>query len=178
MLHQLKFKFINGFPDISLMEIDSIKKYYFKYKDIISFNKNIIIAAIITAITDVLIVNYASKIYTINYFLISVISLVADFLIYNVSFILLYFLDNKSKYINPDGNKNYQKIKRDLKKLITIIGLAEISYLITKFSSTYIIFESLLIDPSLISIITTILAWIFYIIIANIMARKQKLFKI
>jgi hypothetical protein len=158
------------------MEINSIKKYYSKYKDIISFNKNIIIAAIVTA--DIFIVNYASIIYITNYLIISVISLVADFLIYNISFIILYFTDNKSKYINPDGSKNNQKIKQDLKKLITIIGLAEISYLVTKFNSTYVIFESLLIDPSLISIITTILAWMFYIIIANMMARKQKLFKI
>jgi hypothetical protein len=160
------------------MEINSVKKYYSKYKDIISFNKNIIIAAIVTAIADIFIVNYASIIYITNYLIISVISLVADFLIYNISFIILYFTDNKSKYINPDGSKNNQKIKQDLKKLITIIGLAEISYLVTKFNSTYVIFESILIDPSLISIITTILAWMFYIIIANMMARKQKLFKI
>jgi hypothetical protein len=120
------------------MEINSIKKYYSKYKDIISFNKNIIIAAIVTA--DIFIVNYASIIYITDYLIISVISLVADFLIYNVSFIILYFTDNKSKYINPDGSKNNQKIKQDLKKLITIIGLAEISYLVTKFNSTYVIF--------------------------------------
>jgi hypothetical protein len=90
----------------------------------------------------------------------------------------LYFIDNKSKYVNQDGSKNKQKIKQDLKKLLTIIGLAEISYLITKFLSTFIIFElfSFSIDPSLISIITTVLAWVFYIVIANIMARKQKLF--
>lgn len=129
---------LNGFNDISLMEINSIKKYYSKYKDIISFNKNIIIAAIVTA--DIFIVNYASIIYITDYLIISVISLVADFLIYNVSFIILYFTDNKSKYINPDGSKNNQKIKQDLKKLITIIGLAKISYLVTKFNLTYVIF--------------------------------------
>jgi hypothetical protein len=117
------------------MEINSIKKYYSKYKDIISFNKNIIIAAIVTA--DIFIVNYASIIYITDYLIISVISLVADFLIYNVSFIILYFTDNKSKYINPDGSKNNQKIKQD-KKTNTIIGLAEISYLVTKFNSTYV----------------------------------------
>ena len=83
-----------------LMDSDSIRKYYFKYKDIISFNKNIIIAAIITAIADIFIVNYVYILYPTNYFLISAISLVADFLIYNVSFILLYFVDNKSRYIN------------------------------------------------------------------------------
>lgn len=71
---------------------------------------------------------------------------------------------------------NKQKIKQDLKKLITVIGLAEISYITTKFLSTFIIFELLLVNPSLISISTTILSWILYIVIANIMAKNQKLF--
>ena len=160
-----------------LMEPNSIKKSsYSKYRDIISFNKNVIIAAIITAIADVFIVNYASMSFPTNYLLISIISLVADFAIFNIFFIILYFIDNRFKYVNSDGTKNNQKIKQDLKKLVTIIGLAEISYLATKFLSTYVIFESFLIDPSLISIITTVIAWIFYIIIANIMARRQKLF--
>ena len=157
------------------MKLYSIYKFYSKHREIISFNKNIIIAAIINAIANIFIVNYASIIYVTNYLLISVISIVADFLIYNVSFIILYLIDNRSKYVNPDGSKNNQKIKQDLKKLITIIGLAEISYIATKFLLTFIIFQSLSIDPSLISIITTVLAWIFYIIISNIMARKQKL---
>ena len=157
------------------MKLYSIYKFYSKHREIISFNKNIIIAAIINAIANIFIVNYASIIYVTNYLLISVISIVADFLIYNVSFIILYLIDNRSKYVNPDGSKNNQKIKQDLKKLITIIGLAEISYIATKFLLTFIIFQSLSIDHSLISIITTVLAWIFYIIISNIMARKQKL---
>ena len=158
------------------MKLYSIYKFYSKYRDIISFNKDIIIAAIINAIANVFIVNYASIIYVTNFLLISIISIVADFLIYNVSFIILYLMDNRSKYVNhEDGNMNSQKIKQDLKKLITIIGFAEISYLGTKFLSTFISFQSLSINPSLISIITTALAWIFYLIIANIMARKQKL---
>ena len=161
---------------MSLMDLESIRKSYSKYRDIISFNKNIIIAAIITAIADVFIVNYASILYPTNYLLISVISLVADFAIYNIFFIIFYFIDNRFKYTNLDGTKNKQKIKQDLKKLITIIGFAEISYLATKFLSTYVVFESFSIDPSLISIITTVLGWIFYIIIANMMARRQKLF--
>ena len=159
-----------------LMDLTSIRKSYSKYRDTISFNKNIIIVAIITAIADVFIVNYASILYPTNYLLISVISLVADFAIFNIFFIILYFIDNRLKYINSDGTKNKQKIKQDLKKLITIIGLAEISYLATKFLSTYMIFESIEMDPSLISIITTVLAWIFYIVIANMMAKRQKLF--
>jgi len=120
-------------------------------------------------------VNYASRLFVSNYLIISGISLVGDFLIYNILFISFYFFDNRSQYINSYGIKNKQKIKQDLKKLITVIGFAEISYIITKFFSTFIIFELFLENPSVISVITTLLAWILYIIIANIMAKNRKL---
>ena len=157
--------------------MESIKTFYYKYRNIILFNKNLILAGIITAVADIFIVNYASSIFVSNYLIISGISLVCDFLIYNILFIIFYFFDNRSQYINSYGIKNKQKLKQDLKKLITVIGFAEISYLTTKFFSTFIIFELFLENPSLISIITTLLAWILYITIANIMARNQKLFR-
>lgn len=157
--------------------MESIKTSYYKYRNIILFNKNLILAGIITAVADIFIVNYASSIFVSNYLIISGISLVGDFLIYNILFIIFYFFDNRSQYINSYGIKNKQKLKQDLKKLITVIGFAEISYLTMKFFSTFIIFELFLENPSLISVITTLLAWILYITIANIMARNQKLFR-
>ncbi len=156
--------------------MESIKTFYYKYRNIILFNKNLILAGIITAVADIFIVNYASSIFVSNYLIISGISLVGDFLIYNILVIIFYFFDNRSQYINSYGIKNKQKLKQDLKKLITVIGFAEISYLTTKFFSTFIIFELFLENPSLISVITTLLAWILYITIANIMAKNQKLF--
>jgi hypothetical protein len=154
----------------------SILNPYLKYKNIILFNKNIILAGIIAAVIDIFIVNYASSLFLSNYLIISGISLIADFLIYNNSFIILYFLDNRIKYTNYDGRMNKQRIKQDLKKLLTVIGFAEISYITTKFLSTFTIFELFVVNPSLISISTTILAWILYIAIANIIAKNQKLF--
>ena len=156
--------------------MESILTTYFKYKNIILFNKNIILAGIISAVSDIFILNYASSIFISNYLIISGISLVGDFLIYNSFFVILYFLDNRIKYINSLGSMNKQKIKQDLKKLITVIGLAEISYIITKFLFTFIIFELLVVNPSFISISTTISSWILYIVIANIMAKNQRLF--
>ncbi len=155
--------------------IEAITSHY-QYKNIILFNKNLVISRIITAIADIFIVNYASSIFLSNYLIISSISLVCDFLIYNNSFIILYFLDNRIKYTNYDGSMNKQRIKQDLKKLLTVIGFAEISYITTKFLSTFTIFELFVVNPSLVSISTTILAWILYIAIANIVAKNQKLF--
>lgn len=151
--------------------------YYYEYRKIILFNKNLILAGIISAVADILIVNYVSNIFESNYLIIAGISLAGDFLIYNILFIFLYFFDNRSEYINLNESKNRQRIKQDLKKLITVIGFAEISYLTTKFFSTFIIFELFLENPALISAITTLLAWMFYITIANITAKKQQLFK-
>jgi len=156
--------------------MESIKTSYYKYRNTILFNKSLILAGIIAAVADIFIVNYASRLFVSNYLIISGISLVGDFLIYNILFISFYFFDNRSQYINSYGIKNKQKIKQDLKKLITVIGFAEISYIITKFFSTFIIFELFLENPSVISVITTLLAWILYIIIANIMAKNRKLF--
>jgi hypothetical protein len=157
--------------------MESIKMYYYEYRKIILFNKNLILAGIISAVADILIVNYVSNIFESNYLIIAGISLAGDFLIYNILFIFLYFFDNRSEYINLNESKNRQRIKQDLKKLITVIGFAEISYLTTKFFSTFIIFELFLENPALISAITTLLAWMFYITIANITAKKQQLFK-
>lgn len=154
----------------------SILNPYLKYKNIILFNKNIILAGIIAAVTDIFIVNYASSIFLSSYLIILGIFLIADFLIYNNSFIILYFLDNRIKYTNYDGSMNKQRIKQDLKKLLIVIGFAKISYITTKFLSIFTIFELFVVNPSLISIWTTILAWVLYITIANIMAKNQKLF--
>lgn len=158
------------------MDDYSIKNFYKKHKYIILFNKNIFVAAIITAILDIFIVNHAALVFTTNYVLISSVSLAADFSIYNASFIILYFIDNTCRSQNFDRRKNIQKLRYSLGKIITVIGFAEISYLFAKFLSTYLIFEFVILDAFIISIITTLFAWIFYVIIANIMARRKKLF--
>jgi hypothetical protein len=153
-----------------------IFNFYNKYKELILFNRNIIISAIITAVVDIYIVTYASWIYPNNYFIISFLSLIADFAIYNFTFIMLFFKDNRHRYKNKDGTKNRQKIRQDSLKLLTTLGLSEISYLSTKFASTYLIFTYIKIIPSQVSLITTILSWIIYIVTANIMIKRTKLF--
>ena len=159
------------------MDVYSIKNFYKKHEYIILFNKNIFVAAIITAIADIFVLNHAALVFTTNYMVISSVSLAADFSIYNASFIILYFLDNTGRCQNFHGRKNIQKLRYGFGKIITVIGVAEISYLFVKFLSTYLIFEFIILDPFIISIITTLFAWIFYVIIANIMARNEKLFK-
>jgi hypothetical protein len=155
-----------------------INDLYCKYKNIIFFNSNIIVAAIITAALDVFIVSYVSSAFPSNYIVVSVMSMSADFAIYNFSFAMLFFVGNRNKYRNQkNGIIDWHKIKRDSIKLVAALGLAEIMYLSTKFASTYVIFAYSKIDPSQISVITTMLGWIFYVTTANVMVRKTSFFK-
>ena len=143
-----------------------INNFYFKYRDIIHFNKNILISAILTAALDVVVVTTSTQYLAKNYMLISLTSLVADFAIYNSLFIMLFYLDNKSK----------KNIKKDSLKLITTLGVSEIGYLITKFTFTYLSFISNTWPSFEISIITTLLGWLVYIITSNIMIKRTNLF--
>lgn len=147
-----------------------INNFYYKYKDIINFNKNIFISAIVTAILDTIVVTVAVIFYRDDTLSVSFISMVADFLIFNSILIVLLHKENKKRY---SGNT----LRKDALKLITTLGLSEISYLVTKFFSTYILFTFYYVmNPSEVSIVTTLLAWIIYILTANLMIKKTRYF--
>ena len=154
-----------------------INNFYLKYKNIIHFNKNILIAAIVTAILDIVIVVYLFLLYPGNSLLISIVSLIADFIIFNATFVALFYSDNKDRYYKEDGTKDSQKLKHDSIKLVTTLGLSEIAYLSTKFGSTYLLFVYAVANPSQISIATTVLGWITYLVVANVMVKKTDFYK-
>lgn len=154
-----------------------INNFYAKYKNVIHFNKNILIAAIVTAILDVVIVVYAYSLYPDNSLLVSIVSLIADFAIFNITFVALFYFGNKDRYVREDRTKDGQSLKQDSIKLVTTLGLSEIAYLSTKFVSTYIFFTYEIAISSQISIITTALAWIMYLVVANLMIKKTGFFK-
>jgi hypothetical protein len=154
-----------------------INIFYSKHKEILLFNKNIITSAIITAIIDICVVTASYLSFRDNYFLISSLSLIADFVVYNSIFIILFFKDNKQKYINKAGSRNKDKIRQDSIKLISTLGLSELAYLFTKFIFTYFILTTLIINTMQISLITTVISWIAYLVTSNIMIKKTKFIK-
>ena len=143
-----------------------IKDFYNQHRNIIHFNKNLVLSAIITAIADIAIVTLSASIFNENYLLISSVSLVADFIVFNSIFIVLLYKDNIIKK---------ESLRQDSIKFLTTLGLSEITYLVTKFTTTYLFFRFIQLDSAQISIATTILAWILYIIASNILAKRTKI---
>jgi len=105
-------------------------------------------------------VKYVTERYYQNSLIISIISVAADLIVFYTLFIILFYIDIRKQHTNTNKNKKYAI--KDIKKLITTLGIAEIGYLSTKFLSTYAISTFTLLGAQ-ISITSTIPAWIVYI---------------
>ncbi len=64
--------------------------------------------------------------------MVSLVSLIADFAIFNTTFVALFYYGNKDRYMRDNGTKDSHKLKQDSIKLVTTLGLSEIAYLSNK----------------------------------------------
>src|SRR5918995_2615293 len=101
-----------------------IKRFYDKYRNYILFNKNIIISGIFAFFAGAIFTQFYSGLSS-DSLSNSIVTLLFEYCIYIPIFSYLFFLDNKSRYYHPDtGKKNYDRIKTDVKKLITAFAIS------------------------------------------------------
>ncbi len=87
-------------------------------------------------------------------------------------------IDNRNNYVDAaTGKKDSVRFRSDIKKIVTALGVSEVVYIIVKFTSIYVLLQLSIAPPYQVAKLTTLLAWIFYIITANVMIRWQKLFR-
>ena len=154
----------------------SFKQFYTKYRELILFNKNIIVAAIVAIIIDATVVQYAAQSIS-NDALVSIFSIMTDTGVYLAAFAGLFYMDNKKKYINSiTGKRDSYRFKQDAKKIVTALGVSEVVYMIGKFTSIYLLLHSDVAPPYQVAIISTLLAGGFSTVTANLMIKAQKLF--
>lgn len=154
-----------------------IKDYYCIYKNTIDFNKNIIISAIVTAICDIIILTMAISFFVDNYLNMAIVSLAGDFLIFNSLFMFLFYQNWNKRKRKIEIPTSEWHVKSMIHRLVTTIGVAEVSYLVTKFSLTYLLLDHTdVMDSTQVSVISTLIAWFVYITSANVMARRTNLF--
>ena len=152
-------------------------KLYAKYKDYVLFNKNIIISGIFAF--------FAGAIFTQFYFELSsdslsnsIVTLLFEYCIYIPIFSYLFYLDNKSRYYHPGtGKKNYDRIKTDIKKLITAFAISEVIYSVSKVVLHYQLLILGFIEPYQTSMIASIIAWAIFLLVINLSVKAVHLFK-
>lgn len=132
---------------------------------LIAFGASIIISAVIAQIlsdeSDILNTTYTT---------------IADYLVYFSVFGVLFYFDNRKKYRLESGKIDTVKLKLNLKKLITSLGIAEVVYTIVRWTIQYY-FLTIDYDPYLASIVSHVISTIIYMIILNLSIKMTRLYK-
>lgn len=141
-----------------------------KYHKYFMLNKNILVAfgasIIISAIVAHLLSEQADYLNT-------TFTLLVDYVVYFSVFGGLYYLDNRKKYL-LESDKS--KLKHDLIKIITSLGIAEVVYTIIRWFLQYY-FLNINYDAYIASISSQIISTIIYLIVVNLSVKMTRLYK-
>ena len=110
--------------------IKTIPKYNFyqRYRKDILFNKNLVVSGATSFLAGAL----TTQVY----------SIFDSNSISNALFALLFYKDNKSRYVDPlTGKKSSENIKKDIRKLLGAFSISEVIYIITELSFHYILLQ-------------------------------------
>lgn len=88
----------------------------------------------------------------------------------------MFYLDNRKKYRLESGNTDTAKLRHDLKKLITSLGIAEIVYTAIRWALQYY-FLTINYDPYLASVASQGISTIIYMITLNLIIKIMRLYK-
>ena len=142
-------------------------------QEYLKLNKNILIAFAASIIISAVIAQILSD---QDDLLNTTYTTIADYVIYFSVFSSLFYLDNRKKYRLESGKTDTAKLKQDLKKLITSLGIAEVVYTVARWALQYY-FLTINYDPYLASIVSQGLSTIIYMIVLNLTVKITRLYK-
>jgi hypothetical protein len=154
-----------------------IVKFYQEYRDVILFNKNLIISAIVSLILTAIITQYYYYNASSNNFEVSLVSLLIEYVIETPLFFLLYYIDNKKIYVDPlTGKKNLSTVKTDLKKLFAVFSLSDVICAVAQISFEFNLLQHTTVEPYQASVYSSLIAWAMFFVIVNLGIRSVRLF--
>lgn len=113
--------------------ISSCKRFYMKYYNIISLNKNLLLSGIVGFLTSI-IVAYASAKYSTNIFTNSALTVIIGFVSSKVIFVILFHMDYRKTYTKKlTGKINYPILKQIVKRMIVADSIFDIINNMSRF---------------------------------------------
>jgi hypothetical protein len=155
------------------------KDLYQKYRNIILFNKNLILSGIVAFFAGAIFAQLYTEIGPANNnnFLNALSTLSVEYAVYIPLFVVLFYLDNRSRYIDPiTGQRSSIQIKSDIKKLFAAFSISEVIYSMCKISSQYYLLQRN-VEPYQASMLAAILAWSVFLVSINTGIKAVNLFK-
>lgn len=139
----------------------------------LKLNKNILVAFASSIIISALIAQILSN---QDNLLNTTYTTIVDYVVYFSVFSGMFYLDNRKKYRTLDGKTDTSKLKSDLKKLITSLGIAELVYTVIRWTLQFY-FLTINYDPYLASIVSQGISTIIYMIVVNLSVKLTRLYK-
>ncbi len=161
------------------MNQTKIGGFFSKYKEVILFNKNLVISGVGGFFVSAYISQFYSQ-FDKNEFTNSIIALVTEYAVYIPLFSILFYVDNRQRYIDPEtGNKDTKQIRDDIKKLLASFSVSEVIYSITRVVTQYglLLHQELKVEPYEASMVSSLTAWGVFLVTINVMAKLTRLFQ-
>ena len=144
-----------------------------RYGDYLRLNRNILISLAVSITISAAFAQLASdQADHLN----STYTLAVDYLVYFTTFGSLYYLSNRKKYLLSSGRTDSKRLRRDLSRIITSLGVSEVVYTIIRWSLQYYLL-TVGYDPYMASIISHGVSTIAYLIVINLSVKMTRLYK-
>jgi hypothetical protein len=154
-----------------------MKRFYGKYRNYILLNKNVIISGILAFFAGALFTQLYAQ-YDSNNLTNSLATLSMEYAIYIPLFALLFYIDNRQRYVDPLTGKKYQnRIKSDIKKLIAAFSISELIFSFSKIAVHYQLLQTSVVEPYQASMIGSLAAWAIFLVSINLSVKAVKLFR-
>jgi hypothetical protein len=142
-------------------------------QEYVKLNKNILIAFAASIIISAIVAQILSE---QSDYLNTTFTTIVDYVIYFSVFSALFYFDNRKKYLLPSGELDNKKLRNDLKKLITSLGIGEIIYTICRWIIQYYLLQ-INYDPYLASFVSQGISTIIYMIVVNLSVKLTRLYR-
>ncbi len=143
------------------------------HREYIHLNKNLFlataVAVIISAITAQILSDQEA-------YLNSSYTLLVDLAVFYSAFGMLFYVDNRKKYLTEHGAVASSRLKTDLIKIITSIGAGEIVYMAVRWYLQYYLL-TINYEPYAASITTHLISAAVYLAIVNLGVKLTNLYK-
>ena len=143
------------------------------YKEYLKLNKNLIISFAVAIILSAATAQLLSE---QEIHLNSSYTLVVDFVTFYGTFSTLFYLDNRKKYRLESGKIDIPRLKKDLLKIISSLGVGEIIYLVARWSLQYY-FLAINYEPYVASLVAHLISTALYMIVVNVGVKLMRLYK-
>lgn len=143
------------------------------YKEYLKLNKNILLGFLASiGVSAVVAQMFSNQQSYVN----ATITLGVDYAVYFSVFGMLFYFDNKKKYLLPTGETDKTGLRRDLVKVISSLGIGEVVYTICRWSLQYWLLTNSY-QAYAASLISQSVCTVIYMVTVNMSVKFMRLYK-